>query len=355
VCQEALVSLDRFITTMSEVSRLTTVGSHGFTYLARVNLTSTFQFLFASIVLGLLPLVATFVARTQSRAGRASIGRAWLAGAAVLSTTALPFALGWHGGDHRGRVMVGIALGGLLSAIVAAALSRPHLLPGSVQDRLVAAVLLIVPFAQAAGTNVILPYVAVECLSLWVALALMLAADDDRFPIGTTAVLVNLAVLVVATAMIAGTTTLRDPFRTTGVNEDTALVPALGVSVSPATARQYAALEAALDPYLVPDRTPIITLDQLAGLTYLLHGVPAGSTWTDAASPTRTAGILELACRNGDVPTNVSSVLIVDRPVDRYVARAMHVCGLGRPDDYRRLAVPGGPAGLSVLVPRSTS
>jgi hypothetical protein len=31
----------------------------------------------------------------------------------------------------------------------------------------------------------------------------------------------------------------------------------------------------------------------------------------------------------------------------------MEVCGFGYPDDYRPLAVPGGPPGLSVFVPDS--
>jgi hypothetical protein len=351
VCQVFLVSLDRFASTMWRVSQLTTVASHSFTYLARTNVSSTLQLFVGAVVLGLVLLVGTVVARALSSRGRRSAAGAWLTGAAVLSTAVLPFALGWHGGDQRGRVMVGIAFGGLIAAVVAAVLSRPTFLPASSEDRWVVLVLLLVPLAQAAGTNVELPYVAGECLAAWSALVLVLAADGAGFPIGTSAVLVNLAVLVVATSMIAGSTTLRNPFKTTGIGEDTVHVSSLGVRLAPATARQYSALETALGPYIVRDRTPMITLDQKAGLTYLLGGVPAGSTWTDAVSPTRTAGILELACRNGDLSADRRPVLILDRPVDRHLVRAMQLCGFGTLDRYRRLSVPGGPSGLSVLVP----
>ena len=60
----------------------------------------------------------------------------------------------------------------------------------------------------------------------------------------------------------------------------------------------------------------MLALDQLAGLTYLVGGVPMGSTWTDAVSPRRTAGILALACRNGDVDPTLPPVLLLDRPLD---------------------------------------
>jgi hypothetical protein len=352
-CQVFLTPIGRFATITGKVSTLTKVGNHTLAFLVRANVSSTLQLLSGSIFLGLLLLAGTLAARDLSRRGRTSAACSCLVGAALLSTAVLPFVLGWHGGAHHGRVMFSIALGGLVTAVVAGLLARPRGVGRSFQGRVVAVVLVLVPFVQAAGTNVSLPYVAFECLAAWVAAALMLATDGAGFPIRSTAVVVNLAVLVVGTAMIGGTTTLKDPFKTTGLRDDTSHVPALGVSLSQATAGQYAALATALRPYVVPDRTPMITLDQKAGLTYLLHGFPAGSTWTDAASPTRTAGILELACRNGDVPAGHLPVLVLDRPVDRHLARAMRDCGFGSTTDYRRLPVPGGPPGLSVYVHRS--
>ena len=247
--------------------------------------------------------------------------------------------------------MVGIALGGLVAGTLASVLARINPLPTSLPGRLVVAVLFLVPFAQAAGTNVVLPYVAVECVAAWVALVLLLAADTDAFPIGSTAVLANLAALVVATAMIAGSTTLMSPFRTTAFDQDTTRVASLGVHLSPEVAGQYAALQKALDPYLVPRRTPVLTLDGKSGLIYLLDGVPVGSTWTDAASPSRTSGILELACDGDDVPTALRPVLVIDRPIDRRLAQVMDRCGFDYPHGYLELDVPDGPPGVRVLVP----
>jgi hypothetical protein len=212
--------------------------------------------------------------------------------------------------------------------------------------------LLVVPLLQAAGTNVPLLYVAAECVALWVALCLMVTARPTCPGYVRTAVLVDLGVLVVATAMIAGSTTLLSPFKTASVREATTLVPQLGVRLDPPTARQYDALATALAPYVVAGRTPVLTLDQLAGLTYLLGGVPAGSTWTDAASPSRTAGILRMACDHGDVRS--APVLVVDRPVDPGLQRALAGCGFDYPAGYRPLAVPSGPPGLRVFVPRSS-
>jgi hypothetical protein len=353
LCQLFLIPLGRFSTVMWKVTRLNAVGNHGLMYLVRDNISSTLQQLVGCLALSSLLVIGTLRARALARRAHDAQARAWLAGVTFVSAAVLPFALGWHGGGHRGRVVVGIALAGLVVATLAAVLSRRNPLPGSVDGRIVVWVLLLVPFAQAAGTNVVLPYVAVECLAAWVALVLLIAADTDSFPIGSTAVLANLGVTVVATAMIAGSTTLISPFRTTGFEADTTGVANLGLRVSPGAAREFNALRRALDPYVVPQRTPVITLDQKAGLTYLLDGLPVGSTFTSAASPTRTSGILELACDRGDVPTDRKPVLIVDRPIDSELARVMRGCGFGDVGSYRRLIVPGGPSGLTVLVPPS--
>jgi hypothetical protein len=350
-CQLFLVPVVRFATIMSKLSSLSAVGSHGLVYIARENLQSTGLLLFGALVFGLPLLVALVVAKNLVLRHRNDAARRWLFGAGAFTSVILPFAVGWHGGSERGRVLVGIALAGLIVAGLAGVLSRPGSLPGAVHGRLVAVVLFLVPLAQAAGTNVPLLYVAAECVAMWVALVVMPVARAYSPRVVTTAVTVNLAVLVVATAMIAGSTTLQDPFKTTGLSEDTALVPALGVRVSTATAGQFAALRRALDPYVVPGVTPMITLDQKAGLTYLLDAVPAGSTWTDAVNPTWTAGILELACDNGDV-ADATPVLLLDRKVDRSLAQAMQHCGFDYPGDFRRLAVPGGPPDLTVYVPR---
>jgi hypothetical protein len=46
-------------------------------------------------------------------------------------------------------------------------------------------------------------------------------------------------------------------------------------------------------------------------------------------------------------------VLILDRSPDPALLEAMTTCGFDYPSAYRRLSVPAGPPGITVLVPRS--
>jgi hypothetical protein len=122
------------------------------------------------------------------------------------------------------------------------------------------------------------------------------------------------------------------------------------VRVAPTQARQWAALSDAVSPHVVAWKTPILTLDEKAGLAYLLGGVPAGSTWTDKYTKSRTAGIVALTCRQGDLTQ--PPVLVIDRSIDPELADALRGCGFPYPSGYRPLDVPGGPPGVRVLVPR---
>ncbi|HEX4472371.1 MAG TPA: hypothetical protein VH085_10395 [Nocardioides sp.] len=349
-CQVFVVSLAGYVRTLAKVSSLTAVGSHSMAYLAGRNLDDTLTALAGALLLGLPLLGGLLVARVQARRGSHRAAQAWVIGAAVVSAAVVPFALGWHGGDDRGRVVIDIALAALLTAALAALVPGPRSLPGGVSGRLVAVTLLLVPFAQAAGTNVPVLYVAFECLAMWVALVLMATTRADCPTLTTKVVLADLSALVVLTALICGSTTIATPFKTSGLTDATAGVPPLGVDVTPAVAGQYEALDQALASYVHRGSTPVFAMDQNAGLTYLVGGVPAGSTWNDGASPTRTGGILALACRHGDV--RAAPVLLLSRRVDPDVARALDGCGFGYPQGYRRLAVPGGPAHLVVMVPR---
>ncbi|MDX6357228.1 MAG: hypothetical protein QOH37_282, partial [Nocardioidaceae bacterium] len=187
---------------------------------------------------------------------------------------------------------------------------------------------------------------------LWVAPLFIMVSRTSRSTIPRFAFETSLIVFLVTVAVLAGTTTWMSPFKTTGVSSDTVAVPSLGgLRLAPGTARQDAALEDAVAPYVERGATPVLTLDQLAGVTYLIGGVPMGSTWTDAASPRRTAGILALACRNGDVDRARTPVLILDRPMDPAVRGALRGCGASYPSDFRPLPVPDGPEGLRVFVP----
>jgi hypothetical protein len=353
-CQLFVVPVGRFVSVLHTVSSLTATAGHGVGFLARAYASNTASFAVAATVFALPLFVAYLLARRSSGRGDERLAGWWLLGGAVVTAGVLPFVVGWHGGSGRGRAVVAIALGGLLAALVIGLLPQPRgSLPGQGTGRAVFVVLLLVPVAQAAGTNVPLIYVAVECVAMWMALILMLVARLDSSHVVVTAVLADLAVFVVGTALLAGSTTLVDPFNAGRFGDDTARVPWLGVRVAPDLADQYRALTDALAPYVVRGSTPVLALDQKAGLTYLLGGVPVGPTWTDRASPRGTAGILALACRNGDASADRPPVLIVDRSPDPALRRAMTTCGFDYPAGYRRVPVPGGPPAVTVLVPRS--
>jgi hypothetical protein len=323
--------------------------------LARSYVESTELFGLASVLFA-LPLVAGYALAVHLAAlGRERTAR-WFVIAGVCATgVVIPLMAGWHGGSDKGRVMVAVALAGLLSAVVAAGLPRTPAAvraPGRTTERLVVGVLLLVPVLQAAGTNTPLIYVSSECLALWVAVVLIVVSRAARPAISAFAVDANLVLCVVAVALLGGTTTLVSPFKTTGVSSDTVPVSSLGgVRLAPAEAHEYGALEDAVAPYIQRGVTNVLTLDQLSGVAYLVGGVPMGSVWTDAVSPRRTAGILSLACRNGDVDRRQPPVLIVDRDLDAYVIEALRGCGFEYPSDFRQLEVPGGPPGLRVFVP----
>jgi hypothetical protein len=354
VCQLVVVPVGRFVSVLRTVSSLTATSSHGFGSLARAYASNTASFAVGATVFALPLFGAHLLARRSSDRGDERGARWWLLGGAVLTAGVLPFLVGWHGGSDRGRALVAIALGGLLAALVIGLLPPARgPLPGGGIGRAVAVVLLLVPVAQAAGTNVPLIYVSVECVAMWMALILMLVAHLDSSHVAVTAVLADLAVFVVVTALLVGSTTLVDPFNAGRFGDDTARVPGLDVRVAPDLADQYRALTDALAPYVVRGSTPVLAFDQKAGLTYLLGGVPVGPTWTDRASPRGTAGILALACRNGDASADRPPVLIVDRSPDPELRRTMATCGFDFPAAYRRLPVPDGPPGLTVLVPRS--
>jgi hypothetical protein len=355
VCQLFVVPVGRFVSVMRTVSSLTATASHGFGFLARAYASDTASFALGASLFALPLLGAYLLARRSSGRGDENRARWWLVGAALLTAGVLPFVVGWHGGSDRGRAVVAIALGGLLAALVIGLLPATRgPLPGDASGPAVVVVLLLVPLVQAAGTNVPLIYVTVECVAMWMALILMLVSHLDSSHVAVTAVLADLAVFVVGTALLAGSTTLVDPFNAGRLGDDTTRVPGLGVRVAPDLAGHYRALTDALGPYVVRGVTPVLALDQKAGLTYLLGGVPAGPTWTDRASAGRTAGILALACRNGDVSADRRPVLILDRSPDPALLRAMATCGFDYPSAYRRLPVPDGPPGITVLVPRSS-
>jgi hypothetical protein len=356
-CQLFLFRLNVVLPALHAVSVLTATATHSPEALARSYVASTTMFATASIAFA-IPLIGAYVmALRASQRGRESSARWCIVAGALVTGLVVPLSSGWHGGGERGRVMVAVTMAALLSSLVAAGVPRTSRATSRrrterVAESRVLGVLVAVPVLQALGTDVPLIYVSSECLALWVAIVLIMVSRSSRPPVSLFAVETSLIVCVVSVALLAGTTTLMSPFKATGLSSDTVAVPSLGgLRLAPETASEYSALEDAVAPYVQRGVTPVLTLDRLAGVTYLVGGVPMGSTWTDASSPGRTAGILELACRNGDVDRARTPVLIVDRAPGFAVRDALRRCGFDYPSDFRGFAVAGGPPGLQVFVP----
>ncbi len=331
---------------------------HGVAFLAGYYARDTAELVLPALAFA-IPSVGACLLALRLAGRRSALGRALMVSGVLVTGLVIPLAVGWRGGDDRGRVMVSVVLATLLSAAALTLLPRS---PGLAQDdaatasygRLVVGVLLLVPIGQAGGTAIPLLYVALGCLAMWVGVVLVLASGRSRPAEATFGVGASLGMLAVAVALIAGTTTYRTPYVTTGFRADTVAVDALGgLKLSSTTAAQYDALVRATDPYVTPRRTPMMSLDRKEGLIYLLQGNPIGSTYTDSATPARTAYLVTLACRNGDVDVSRSPVLLFDRPIDPRVVTALVSCGWDFPGAFRRLDVPDGPPGIAVWVQRS--
>ena len=163
-----------------------------------------------------------------------------------------------------------------------------------------------------------------------------------------------IATAIGVSCVLAGTTTVLTPFKTSGYTASTAALPGSpDLRISPTVAAEYDAVLTALAPYLDPTSpAPFYALDRLSGLVYLLGGHVIGSPWTDASAPERSAGLLALSCRRGDVDPNRPPVVLVNRPVDEASVAALQGCGFDFPSGYVQVPIQGGPTGLTAWVPR---
>jgi hypothetical protein len=341
--------LDEFVPVMLDVSRSSTTESHGALPALKGYALDTLTFVASALVLVLPNVAAMVAARRLWDRGRATLATVLVAVTAPATPVLVAVLAGWRGGERHGKVMVTIVLVTLVAAVVAAV--PPRRPTGT--WLVVAAVLFLVPVAQAGGSTVPLTHLVGQCLAPWVAMPVLACLVTRRPAWAVRATWVNLSVMSLAVAVTAGMTTVLTPFGAIpGYADETVPVSELGgLRVSAREADQYAALTDALAPYVSPGETPMVTLDARAGLTYLLDGVQLGSVWTDSASPPRTAYLVDLDCRRRDEPPG-PPVLLVDRPVDAALARALRVCGASYPEDYVEVPVRGGPEDVRVFVPR---
>ena len=338
-------------------SRTAATGKNSLSVVLADYVSSSAEFLVGALLLALPAIAAYSLGHRARRGGGDGTLRPLFVGSLLLIAVA-PFAFGWRGGAENGRAAIAAAVAALLVAVLAA--TRPRRDPALATDSpsarrtewIMTATLFVVPFGQAAGTNVPLLLVAGTCLGMWVAAILVFATRPGRAPQSLPAVLACLALLATVVAALAATTTLLTPFKTSGYSASTSPVDELGgLRVTPARARQYDALITALAPYVERGTTPILQMDTHAGLVYLLGGVPVGSAWTSGDAPQRTADLISLACEDGRVDRDLTPVVLLTRPLDDAVIEAMRMCGHDLETDVRPLDVPDGPPEITVLVP----
>ena len=345
-----VIRIDRFLRVMAAVSSLTARDNHGLGYLARGYFTGAGALVLSAALLG-VPLFAGYVMALRYEArSRPRVATAFLATASAVCTLVIPLVTGWHGGSTRGRLVISIALAGLLLAALAAVVPRREPAVGGTSRWPVLVVLVAVPLLQAAGTNLPLLYEAAFCMAMWVAAVLVLAVGNQTSAASSTAVVVGLGVLIVTGTMVAGTQTLMAPFEGGSVVANKNSVADLGLRVSGEAAAEYTALTHALSPYVIRGQTPMFSEDPTAGLIYQLGGVPVGSTWNDQESVHRTAGILELACRSAPINGRLEPVLFLDPHPKPVVVRALRHCGYEFPAHFRELQIAGGPLQVRIFV-----
>jgi hypothetical protein len=215
------------------------------------------------------------------------------------------------------------------------------------------AMLVTLPIAQAAGTGNPVHFIAMTCLGLWVAAAIGSVTSIPAAARGARVLVAGtLALLILATSLIAVDGLWNHPYRTTGHDASTARVPGVpalsSLRLEPTAARRYSALHAQLKPFIQPPGRAMMAFDGLSGIVLLLDGRPVGEAWYAANSPRPTAGIRR-ACAQGEPWWGDRKPLVIfNRQVTSVERRALRTCHLSLRDDYS--AVEAG--GLLIYLPK---
>ncbi|WP_433168313.1 hypothetical protein [Kribbella sp. CA-247076] len=253
-----------------------------------------------------------------------------------------------------------VALVTAVAAVVAGryGLTRPSALSREkARGWVVLGLLVVLPMVQAFGTNNPLYTIGFNAFAAWAAVMIAVVTGIWAVPVlaRLTVGLVTVASLV-AVASISYTGMFLHPYRSVGhaqLTEPASPEPLKGLYVQPAAARNYAALEAALRPYLQPPGRPVLAFDKMAGLVLLLQGKPVGEAWVAPKERNRTAAGIEEACRTGQPwSPGRPPVILLNRRISEVEITALRACALDFAADYELLAPPSRTMNLQVYVPR---
>ncbi|MFG1908098.1 hypothetical protein [Kribbella sp. NPDC048928] len=217
------------------------------------------------------------------------------------------------------------------------------------------ALLVVLPFVQAFGTNTGLYTIGFNAFAAWAAVLIAVLTGIWATPIVAKAT-VGLVLVgsLVATATIAYTGLLRYPYRSVGHAQLTAAstLPALkGLYLAPAAEQNYHLLANDLHPYAETPGRPMLAFDKMAGLVLMLGGRPVGEAWIAPKERGRTAAGIEEVCRKQRPAP--PPVLILNRAISDAEITALHACGLDFHADYELLAPARQTIGLQVWVPKA--
>lgn len=223
--------------------------------------------------------------------------------------------------------------------------------------RVVYAMLVALPLAQAAGTGNPVHYLAVTGLGVWAAAvtAVLTAPSIDR--VARLLVAGSMTGLVLATTLIAVDGLWNRPYRTSGYAASTATaedVPALAsLRLDPGAADDYARLRAELRAYVEPPGRAMMAFDGMAGIVLLLDGRPVGEAWYSGTAPERSAAGIRRACDGSPWWGERTPLVLFSRPVTRLERGALRACGLSLRRDFRELFAEVDGRELEIFVPHT--
>ena len=268
-----------------------------------------------------------------------------------------------HTSDYTVTLLAAVLVA-LVTALAAVLAGRYGLTRRSALSRenargwVVLGLLVVLPLVQAFGTNNPLYTIGFNAFAAWAAVMIAVLTGIWAVPVvaRVTVGVVTVASLV-AVASISYSGMFLHPYRSVGhaeLTEPATLPPLKGVYVQPSAARNYAALEAELRPYLQPTARPILAFDKMAGLVLMLQGKPVGEAWVAPKERNRTAAGIEEVCRHGQ-PWNPGRppIILLNRRISDLEIAALRACALDFTADYELLAPPQKTMNLLVFVPRN--
>jgi hypothetical protein len=126
------------------------------------------------------------------------------------------------------------------------------------------------------------------------------------------------------------------------------------LEVNEAFASQTEALRAGLADEISPAGRPMMAFDEMAGLVLLLDGRPVGEAWYSATDLPRSAAGIIATCAEPDWwGEERGPLVLIRRAAAESDIEAIRACGYDFPADFTSLAVPGGPPGVGVYVPKT--